>query len=76
MNTNDTDCAARGLYNYFGTCWKCKYDYSLADALLFRCPFCGEKVLPGDFTPERGKEILAELRARREALRKAGLLDV
>ena len=76
-NPADIDSAARTLYNFFGVCSRCHYEYSLADALLLRCPFCEAMILPGpDIDRERGREMLSTLRARREELRAAGLLNV
>jgi len=68
INQDDVDRMARELHYYFGTCWKCHFEYSLATALLFKCPFCGGMILPGPITPERGTEMLAELKARRRSL--------
>ena len=65
----DLDYLARGLYHRYLLCRACGGAMTFADALQFRCPHCGAVYLPGpDITPERGREMLATLEARRVEL--------
>ena len=62
---SDRDRMARELYQHGGYCGGCRRSITLADALQFCCPHCRAIYLPGAITPERGRAMLAELRARR-----------
>lgn len=66
----DKDRLARELYDrtrYHVA--PCLALISFYDELSGRCPKCGSIIVAGPgITPERAKEMLAELRARREKL--------
>jgi len=65
------DSAAARLYLDFTLCPDCLEPMTLADVLRFCCPHCHAITLAGkgpDVTPERAREMLAELKARRVAL--------
>jgi DNA-directed RNA polymerase subunit RPC12/RpoP len=67
---NDLDYMARELYDY---CRRhvapCLGYISLYDELIGRCPHCGSLIVAGPrVTPERAREMLAVLRARRREL--------
>ena len=63
------DYLARGLYDRYRLCSTCSGAVTLAKQLQGRCPHCGAIILAGpDITPERGREMLATLEARRVEL--------
>lgn len=65
----DVDRLARELYAAYRLCSMCFGAVTLADTLTMHCPHCRVVILPGpDITPERGREMLAALRARRAEL--------
>lgn len=63
-----TDQWARELYDRFHLCGACQGAVTLADQLGGRCPHCAAPIFAGPFTPDRARERLAELIARRRAL--------
>ncbi len=64
----DVDRLARELYLPDRQCPFCRGAVTLADQLRMNCPHCRAVILPGPITPERAREMLAELTARRAAL--------
>ncbi len=64
----NVDRMAQELYQTHGHCRQCKQTVPLADALQCHCPHCGAIYLPGAITPERGRAMLATLKARRREL--------
>jgi hypothetical protein len=63
------DYLARGLYGRYRLCSTCFGAVTLAEQLQGCCPHCQSLILAGpDITPERGREMLATLKARRVEL--------
>lgn len=65
---SDFDYLAQRLYEHDRTCAKCGKAIALADQLAGKCPKCGALMLAGPIDPDRAREMLAELQARRLAL--------
>jgi hypothetical protein len=64
----NTDQWARELYTRFHLCGACQGAVTLAEQLGGRCPHCAAQIFAGPFTPDRARERLAELKARRRVL--------
>ena len=64
----NTDRWARELYARFHLCGACQGAVTLAEQLGGRCPHCAAPIFAGPLTPDRARERLAELKARRRVL--------
>jgi len=64
----NVDRLARELHAPHRLCLFCRAAVTLADQLRMICPHCRAMILPGPITPERGREMLATLEARRAAM--------
>ncbi len=65
---SDMDYLARRLYEHDRNCANCGKSISLADQLRGKCPKCGAIMLAGPIDPDRAREMLQELKARRVQL--------